>query len=179
MCLLLLLTNFQCVYMCYLPICNTFTCVTCNVCLHVLLTNFFNARFANAASQLDGSGNPIVSATKSIITGAGTVIGSVGNTVFKPNEQSEALSVIKQNDPEFALDKFLNSVQYNVIPDMMKAYFTDDMETVKRYVTDSCWKSYFYPLMEARRQMNYRFDSKVLDITDVEVCIFFFSPPST
>jgi len=106
----------------------------------------------------------------SVMSNIMTKAAGLGNKIFKASEQSQALSLIIQNDPTFDMQKFLDSVQYNIVPKIMNAYFAGDVETVKYHVTELCWNNYFLPLMEARKQMKYSFESsKILEIGEAEL----------
>lgn len=74
--------------------------------------------------------------SKNLISGVGNAVGAIGNSVFKPNEQSEALTAIKTVDSSFVLERFMKQVENVVIPKFLHAYFTDDIPAVKRLASE-------------------------------------------
>jgi hypothetical protein len=101
---------------------------------------------------------------KSIINDTMT---SFGDKIFKETEQSEVLTILKKRDETFDLNIFLGNVESVILPYVLDAYFRDDEKTLKRYVTEECYRQHFYPRIYERNFTKTYFDTKILEIMDV------------
>lgn len=97
----------------------------------------------------------------------GDSLASFGDKIFTETEEAQVLGILKNRDSTFNLDRFLANVENVVLPYVLDAYFRDDDATLKRYVTEECYRSTFYPRLYERNFSKTYFDTKILDIKDV------------
>jgi hypothetical protein len=121
----------------------------------------------NVVTTLDGSNNILVKGTKNLFQSIGTVSDVLVDKVLKPSEESQVLTTFKERDPTFGLQLFMKNVEFIIMPEVLGAYFNDDVPTLRRYVTDQCYRGSFYPRIHARQHDKTHFETKILDIRDV------------
>ena len=92
---------------------------------------------------------------------------SVGDTLFSESEEAQVIGTLKNRDYTFDMDKFLSNVEHVVLPYVLDAYFRDDADTLKRYVTEEAYRQSFYPRIYERGFSKTYFDTKILDISGV------------
>ncbi len=97
----------------------------------------------------------------------GDTLASVGDKIFSESEEAQVISVLKNRDSTFDMNKFLANVEHVVLPYVLDAYFRDDAATLKRYVTEECYRQAFHPRLYERNFSKTYFDTKILDIKDV------------
>jgi len=97
----------------------------------------------------------------------GDTLASVGDKIFSETEEAQVIGILKNRDSTFELNKFLANVEHVVLPYVLDAYFRDDDTTLKRYVTEECYRQAFYPRLHERKFSKTYFDTKILDIKDV------------
>jgi hypothetical protein len=123
----------------------------------------------NVINTLDGSNNILVKTTKSIFEVAGTISDTFVEKILKPSEESQVLTIFKENDPTFSLQRFMKNIEFIIIPEVLGAYFNDDVETLHRYVSDNCYRASFLPRIKARQHEKSHFDTKILDTRDLSL----------
>ncbi|KAG2393973.1 hypothetical protein C9374_003737 [Naegleria lovaniensis] len=87
----------------------------------------------------------------------------------KSSEQALAISELKKRDPRFALDLFLVTIEAIVIPEVLSAYFADDTHTIKKFVSESCYRQIFFPRIQERVHAKNKLDSKILHVGDMHL----------
>ncbi len=121
----------------------------------------------NVVQTLDGSDNLLVKGTKNLFATIGSVSDVLVDKVLKPSEESQVLTAFKERDSTFTLQRFMGNIEYIIMPEVLGAYFNDDVATLRRYVTDQCYRTAFYPRIHTRKHDKTHFDTKILDIRDV------------
>ena len=87
----------------------------------------------------------------------------------KSSEQALAISELKKRDPRFDLDLLLVTMEAIVIPEILSAYFADDTHTIKKFVSESCYRQIFFPRIQERLHAKHKLDSKVLHVADMHL----------
>lgn len=121
------------------------------------------------SSKMEGTSNPLAAMTRRVIDNTKDAVDRFGDTVFKANEHTESLKEFYERNDTFNLETFLKDVEYIMIPKILQAYFEDDVETLRYYVTDECWRGHLYPRVQARIASKVKFDTAILDIRDVDL----------
>jgi hypothetical protein len=114
---------------------------------------------------LNESRNPLVQGLNLFVKAAHKTVGFVEDSVFRSTSKGEILTLIKERDPTFDLDKFMYQVEHFLMPTILNAYFKDDTATLAKYASTKCFKGYLLPRIQQRKGTKY--DTRVLDIQDV------------
>ncbi|KAL0487697.1 mitochondrial import inner membrane translocase subunit TIM44 [Acrasis kona] len=120
----------------------------------------------------EGEDNILVRGVKNVLT----KIADTGDKYMKPSLESEVLTACKERDSTFSLPRWLANLEYIIAPEVLGAYFKDDIETLKRFTTEQCYLQSFYPRVQSRRSERTRFDTKVLDLKDFTLLSARFTP---
>jgi len=99
------------------------------------------------------------------VSGASKVVGFVENSVFSSTSKGEILTLLKERDETFNLEKFLYQVEHFLMPTVLNAFFKDDLKTLENFTSTKCFKGYLLPRIQQRR--GQKFESRILDIKDV------------
>lgn len=114
--------------------------------------------------KYDESDNILIRATRSFTDKVGVVFGSM----FSKTEMSEVLTEICRIDPSFDKEKFLKSCEREIIPNILEAMIRGDLEILKDWCYEAPYNTLAHPIRQAHAA-GYKFDSKVLDINNVDV----------
>ncbi|KAL9655137.1 hypothetical protein ABK040_008914 [Willaertia magna] len=85
------------------------------------------------------------------------------------SETALVLRALKARDPKFNKDVFLNNMETNIIPEILMAYFSDDTDVIKRYVSESCFRQIFLPRIQERLHTKLKLDAKVLSVSETNL----------
>lgn len=114
--------------------------------------------------KYDESDNVLVRVTRSFTDKVGDVFGSM----FSKTEMSEVLTEVCRIDPGFDKEKFLKSCEQEIIPNILEAMIRGDLEILKDWCYEAPFNTLAHPIRQALAA-GYKFDSKVLDINNVDV----------
>lgn len=92
--------------------------------------------------------------------------GMLSNT-----QMSDVLTEICKVDPSFDRDEFIKECEKDIVPNVLEAMIRGDIEVLK----DWCSEAVYKPIEELHKrvlQLGYQVDSKVIDMSHVEVCDF-------
>ncbi|KAK3878972.1 hypothetical protein Pcinc_016416 [Petrolisthes cinctipes] len=115
-------------------------------------------------TRLDESDNPMVRASMLVKDKVTELFGGV----FQRTELSEALTEIVKMDPTFDKERFLLECEYDVIPNVLEAMIRPDLEVLRDWCYERAFSILATPVKQAY-QMGFTFDSKVLDVDNVDL----------
>ncbi|EFC41593.1 predicted protein [Naegleria gruberi] len=87
--------------------------------------------------------------------------------ISSTSENALAMGAFKKRDPRFDLDLLLVTMETLIIPEIMSAYFNDDAHTIKKFVSESCYRQVFFPRIQERVHTKIKYDAKILHVEDV------------
>ena len=114
--------------------------------------------------KYDESDNAFVRASRAVTEKVSDVVGGL----FQKTELSETLTEICKVDPSFDRVQFLRHCETDIIPNILEAMVRGDLEILKDWCHEGPFNILSTPIKQAQ-QMGARFDSKVLDIKDVDL----------
>ncbi|CAN7941570.1 unnamed protein product [Ixodes hexagonus] len=123
-------------------------------------------KFFDLKTQYDESDNPLVRASRSLTDKVSDIFGGL----FQKTELSEVLTEICKMDPAFDKNEFLAQCETDIIPNVLEAIVRGDLEILRDWCHDAPFNVLSTPIKQAA-QMGYRFDSKVLDVTNVDLAM--------
>jgi mitochondrial import inner membrane translocase subunit TIM44 len=100
-------------------------------------------RLNELATSMEEKANPFSAVAKVALKSSVKFVDFMENTIFKSTELAEVLTAIKENDPTFELTPFLYQVEHKVIPEVLDAYFKDDVDVLKSYVSKKVFLFFF------------------------------------
>lgn len=114
--------------------------------------------------KYDESDNPFVRASRAVTERVSDIMGGL----FQKTELSETLTEICKVDPSFDRLQFLRHCETDIIPNILEAMVRGDLEILKDWCHEGPFNILSTPIKQAQK-MGARFDSKVLDIKDVDL----------
>ncbi|XP_034240197.1 mitochondrial import inner membrane translocase subunit TIM44 isoform X2 [Thrips palmi] len=114
--------------------------------------------------KYDESDNPLVRASRAVTERVTDIMGGL----FQKTELSETLTEICKVDPNFDRLQFLRHCETDIIPNILEAMVRGDLEILKDWCHEGPFNILSTPIKQAQK-MGARFDSKVLDIKDVDL----------
>lgn len=106
------------------------------------------------------SENPLISTARSITD---RVAG-----FFAENETAMVIKKLRQMDPAFQLEPFLNDLREYILPEVLDAYVKGDVETLKLWLSEAQF-SVYEALTKQYLQMGMKSDGKIVDIRGVDI----------
>ena len=116
--------------------------------------------------RYDESDSPVVRASRMLTDKVSDIMGGL----FQRTELSEALTEITKMDPNFDKDAFLRECERDIIPTILEAMNRPDLDVLKDWCYEAPFNVLSTPIKQAL-QAGYIFDSKVLDIDNVEMAM--------
>lgn len=134
--------------------------------------------------KYDESDNPVVRVSRALTD----KLSDVFSGMFTKSELSEALTEICKIDPDFDKSAFLKECEAVIIPNILEAMVRGELEILQDWCHESVGNQFNYytfvlifcsfqvysrlrvPIEEARKH-NYMFDSKILDVSHVDVSL--------
>lgn len=123
-------------------------------------------KFFDLKTQYDESDNPLVRASRTLTDKVSDIFGGL----FQKTELSEVLTEICKMDPAFDKNEFLRQCETDIIPNVLEAIVRGDLEILRDWCHDAPFNVLSTPIKQAA-QLGYRFDSKVLDVTNVDLAM--------
>ncbi|XP_015268772.1 PREDICTED: mitochondrial import inner membrane translocase subunit TIM44 [Gekko japonicus] len=123
-------------------------------------------RFFEMKMKYDESDNAIIRASRAVTD---KVTGFVGG-LFSKTEMSEVLTEILRIDPTFDKDRFLKQCENDIIPNILEAMVTGDLDILKDWCYESTYSQLAQPIQQAKAT-GLRFSSKILDIDNVDLAL--------
>lgn len=114
--------------------------------------------------KFDESDNPVIRASRLLTDKISDVMGGL----FQKTELSETLTEICKIDANFVPKQFLKQCESDIIPNILEAMTTGDLEILKDWCHLGPYNMFAVPLQEAYKK-GYRIESKILDIDNVDL----------
>lgn len=114
--------------------------------------------------KYDESDNPLIRASRAVTERVSDIMGGL----FQKTELSETLTEICKVDPNFDRLQFLRHCETDIIPNVLEAMVRGDLEILKDWCHEGPFNILATPIKQAQK-MGARFDSKILDIKDVDL----------
>ncbi|KAL9062841.1 MAG: hypothetical protein Q9157_008591 [Trypethelium eluteriae] len=111
-------------------------------------------------STYNESENPLISTARGITD---RVAG-----FFAENETAMVVKKFREMDPAFQLEPFLQEMREYILPEVLEAYVTGDVETLKLWLSAAQYQVYA-ALMQQYTIAGLKSDGRILDIRHVEV----------
>lgn len=106
------------------------------------------------------SENPLISTARSV---SDRIAG-----FFAENETAMVIKKFREMDPSFQLEPFLNEMRTYILPEVLEAYVTGDVETLKLWLSAAQF-SVYSALMQQYTAQGLVSDGKILDIRNVDI----------
>ncbi|XP_054835313.1 mitochondrial import inner membrane translocase subunit TIM44 [Eublepharis macularius] len=123
-------------------------------------------RFFEMKMKYDESDNAIIRASRAVTD---KVTGFIGG-LFSKTEMSEVLTEVLRVDPTFDKDQFLKQCENDIIPNILEAMITGDLDILKDWCYESTYSQLAHPIQQAKAT-GLRFCSKILDIDNVDLAM--------
>lgn len=117
-------------------------------------------------TKYDESDNPLVRASRNLTDKVTDIFGGL----FQKTELSEVLTEICKMDPNFDKNEFIRQCETDIIPNLLEAMVRGDLDILRDWCHDAPFNVLSTPIKQAV-QMGCRFDSKVLDVTNVDLAM--------
>lgn len=122
-------------------------------------------RFSGIIKRLDS-----IQSDSGLIASSRKLLKRVGeSSIAKLPEEAEVMNAIKERDSTFDIDIFLGNLEFIIIPQLVNSFLTDEIESLKKIVTPNCFQRYLYPHIQSRVHAKQRFDTRILDISDLDL----------
>lgn len=109
---------------------------------------------------------PLVQTVETIAEVATDASDRVGDRVFGENETSLCIAEIKRDDPWFNMQSFLDKLEGETIPFVLKAFLEDRYEDLQTICTERSL-SLLGHLIKERKEKGLKADPHILDLEDV------------
>lgn len=120
------------------------------------MKNAFDAQ-QRIRDAVDESDNPIINMFRNLY-----------DRLFAENEMGMVVREIREEDPNFRISEFLQQVETDLIPTILKAYLKGDRDTLSKMCTQDAYAMLNASIRE-RDTEGIVMDTNVLDIGDVEL----------
>jgi len=116
--------------------------------------------------KYDESDNPVVRASRLLTDKVTDLFGGI----FQKTELSEVLTEIVKMDPTFDKERFIKECETEIIPNILEAMIRGELEILRDWCYEGPYNTLATPIKQAQ-SMGYYFDSKVLDINNVDLAM--------
>ncbi|XP_063002962.1 mitochondrial import inner membrane translocase subunit TIM44 [Elgaria multicarinata webbii] len=123
-------------------------------------------RFFEMKMKYDESDNALIRASRAVTD---KVTGFIGG-LFSKTEMSEVLTEILRVDPNFDKDQFLKQCQDDIIPNILEAMITADLDILKDWCYEGTYSQLAHPIQQAKAT-GLQFHSRILDIDNVDLAM--------
>ncbi|KAK3110214.1 protein translocase subunit [Teratosphaeriaceae sp. CCFEE 6253] len=117
-------------------------------------------RVFSLGSTYRESENPLISTARSVTD---RIAG-----FFAENETAMVIKKFREMDPSFQLEPFLTEMRTYILPEVLEAYVTGDVETLKLWLSAAQFQVYS-ALMHQYTTAGLKSDGKILDIRNVDI----------
>lgn len=115
-------------------------------------------------TQLEESENPLVRASRAITYKLQDLFGGM----FESTELSKVYTEILKMDPNFDKVQFVRTLERQIIPTILEAMIRPELEILRDWMYEAPYNVLSTPIIQGLKD-GLRFDSKVLDIANVEI----------
>ncbi|XP_020636513.3 mitochondrial import inner membrane translocase subunit TIM44 isoform X2 [Pogona vitticeps] len=123
-------------------------------------------RFFEMKMKYDESDNAVIRATRVLTDKVTDFIGGL----FSKTEMSEVLTEILRVDPNFDKDRFLKQCEEDIIPNILEAMISGDLDILKDWCYEGTYSQLAQPIQQAKA-MGLQFHSRILDIDNIDLAM--------
>ncbi|XP_021565854.1 mitochondrial import inner membrane translocase subunit TIM44 [Carlito syrichta] len=123
-------------------------------------------RFFEMKMKYDESDNMVIRASRALTD---KVTGLLGGLLSK-TEMSEVLTEILRVDPAFDKDRFLQQCEHDIIPNVLEAMISGELDILKDWCYEATYSQLAHPIQHARA-LGLQFHSRILDIDNVDLAM--------
>lgn len=127
-------------------------------------SNPYVNKFMAMRTQLEESENPLVRASRAITYKLQDLFGGM----FESTELSKVYTEILKMDPNFDKVQFVRTLERQIIPTILEAMIRPELEILRDWMYEAPYNVLSTPIIQGLKD-GLRFDSKVLDIANVEI----------
>ncbi|NWY70060.1 TIM44 translocase, partial [Erithacus rubecula] len=88
--------------------------------------------------------------------------------LFSKTEMSEVLTEILRVDPSFDKDRFLKQCERDIIPNVLEALISGELDILKDWCYEATYSQLAHPIQQAKA-LGLQFHSRILDIDNIDV----------
>ncbi|XP_026515484.1 mitochondrial import inner membrane translocase subunit TIM44 isoform X1 [Terrapene carolina triunguis] len=123
-------------------------------------------RFFEMKMKYDESDNAFIRASRAVTD---KVTGLIGG-LFSKTEMSEVLTEILKVDPAFDKDQFLKQCKNDIIPNVLEAMSSGDLDVLKDWCYEATYSQLAYPIQQAKA-MGHLFHSRIIDVNNIDLAM--------
>ncbi|XP_050789744.1 mitochondrial import inner membrane translocase subunit TIM44 isoform X1 [Gopherus flavomarginatus] len=123
-------------------------------------------RFFEMKMKYDESDNAFIRASRAVTDKVTDLIGGL----FSKTEMSEVLTEILKVDPAFDKDRFLKQCENDIIPNVLEAMISGDLDVLKDWCYEATYSQLAHPIQQAKA-MGLLFHSRILDIDNIDLAM--------
>jgi import inner membrane translocase subunit TIM44 len=117
-------------------------------------------KFFNAKTVYRESENPLILTARGITD---TIAG-----FFAENETAQVIKKVREMDPSFKVEPFLQELREYILPEVLDAYVKGDIETLRLWLSAAQF-SVYEALTKQYLEAGMKSDGKILDIRNVDI----------
>nr|XP_009681813.1 PREDICTED: mitochondrial import inner membrane translocase subunit TIM44 [Struthio camelus australis] len=123
-------------------------------------------RFFEMKMKYDESDNAFIRASRAVTDKVTDLIGGL----FSKTEMSEVLTEILKVDPSFDKDCFLKQCENDIIPNVLEAMMSGELDILKDWCYEATYSQLAHPIQQAKA-MGLQFHSRILDIDNIDLAM--------
>uniref|UniRef100_A0A8B9Q941 Mitochondrial import inner membrane translocase subunit TIM44 n=1 Tax=Apteryx owenii TaxID=8824 RepID=A0A8B9Q941_APTOW len=123
-------------------------------------------RFFEMKMKYDESDNAFIRASRAVTDKVTDLIGGL----FSKTEMSEVLTEILKVDPSFDKDRFLKQCENDIIPNVLEAMMSGELDILKDWCYEATYSQLAHPIQQAKT-MGLQFHSRILDIDNIDLAM--------
>ncbi|NXR95236.1 TIM44 translocase, partial [Hypocryptadius cinnamomeus] len=132
----------------------------------VLQGSLFPAGFFEMKMKYDESDNAFIRASRAVTDRVTDLIGGL----FSKTEMSEVLTEILRVDPSFDKDRFLKQCERDIIPNVLEALISGELDILKDWCYEATYSQLAHPIQQAKA-LGLQFHSRILDIDNIDLAM--------
>ncbi|GAB1292958.1 Mitochondrial import inner membrane translocase subunit TIM44 [Apodemus speciosus] len=123
-------------------------------------------RFFEMKMKYDESDNVLIRASRALTDKVTDLLGGL----FSKTEMSEVLTEILRVDPTFDKDRFLHQCESDIIPNILEAMISGELDILKDWCYEATYSQLAHPIQQAKA-LGLQFHSRILDISNVDLAM--------
>lgn len=116
--------------------------------------------------KYDESDNVLIRASRALTDKVTDLLGGL----FSKTEMSEVLTEILRVDPTFDKDHFLHQCETDIIPNILEAMISGELDILKDWCYEATYSQLAHPIQQAKA-LGFQFHSRILDISNVDLAM--------
>ncbi|KAF0873074.1 TIM44 translocase, partial [Crocuta crocuta] len=123
-------------------------------------------RFFEMKMKYDESDNALIRASRALTDKVTDLLGGL----FSKTEMSEVLTEILRVDPAFDKERFLRQCESDIIPNVLEAMISGELEILKDWCYEATYSQLAHPIQQAKA-LGLQFHSRILDIDNIDLAM--------